>query len=334
MTADLAVRILLDDQLEERIGDAPIENLETIYIDDVMAYTDLGLSNLPTYDALYRRAVRQQWSPYEIDFSRDKEEWNTLSAETRQRRLYTLRLFLGGEERVANLLAPLVWSAPNLQIGAFLSTQLFDEVRHTVFFDRFWREVVDQNAPDIDALVDQIKPTENENYEYMFYQWLPDVAQKLAAEPDNTELVAEFLTLYHLVTEGTLFITGMRFHLQGARRWGRTWGFYQGFTAATRDEVRHVLFGVRYLKELVIAEPQRIAPVIKRTIEKCMPLIEGHLSPRNGDYNPYGGKHLAQAWDGYTPKQMQQEMLAYAKKILKHRLSVIGLQTELATSAV
>lgn len=331
MSVDAASRALPDEQLEEKIGGASLENLESVFVDDVMAYTELGLDNLPTYEELYRRAIRQQWSPYEIDFSRDKEEWDNLTEETKQRRLYTLRFFLGGEERVANLLAPLVWSAPNMKVGAFLSTQLYDEVRHTIFFDRFWREVVDPSAPDVDALVDAIKPTDNDNYQYVFYQWLPEVAQKLAADPENTELVAEFMTLYHLITEGTLFITGMRFHLQGARRWGRTFGFYQGFTAATRDEVRHVLFGVRYLKDLLSAQPQRIAPVVKRTVEKCMPFIEGHLTPRNGDYSPYGGQHLGEAWEGYTPVRMQQEMLGYAKKILGRRLSATGMRLELAT---
>src|SRR5258707_14967759 len=107
----IAVRELRDDELDERIGDAALRALERIYVDAVLAYTDRGLEDLPSYRELYERAIRQQWSPFELDFTRDRAEWEGLSAETQQRRLYTLRLFLGGEDRVASLLAPLVWAA-------------------------------------------------------------------------------------------------------------------------------------------------------------------------------------------------------------------------------
>ncbi len=319
-------RRISDSQLEEGVGGAPLEALGNVYIDDVLAYTDRGLANLPSYRELYRRAVKQQWNPDELDFSRDKEEWASLSPETQKRRIWNLRLFFSGEERVASIIAPLVWAAPDKEVSAFVATQLTDEVRHTFFFERFWREVVGTSAPDLDALVEEVKPTENDAYRHVFYEWLPGLARHLAMEPTDLAATAEFVTLYHLVVEGALFLTGMRYVLEGARRWRRTWGFYQGFTAATRDESRHVLFGVRYLRDLVAQDAARFVPIVQSTVSRSLPLIEGHIKPAGADLNHYGGEHLGLAWPGYSRESMQDEMLAYARLILTRRLHAAGLK--------
>src|SRR5216683_1450266 len=238
------------------------------------------------------------------------------------------RLFFDGEERVAGLLAPLVWAAPNKEVEAFVATQLSDEVRHTVFFDRYWREVVGTSAKTLDELIDEvgIKPEENEAYSYFFYQWLPEQAQWMASHPRDLEATVKFVTVYHLVVEGALFLTGMRYQLEGARRWGRTWGYYRGFTAATRDESRHVLFGVKYLQDMVRQEPRRFAPVIQSAIQESLPLIEKTMTPPNSDMSYYGGAHLETAWPGYTPEGLREEQIDYAKSTLSRRLHAVGIQ--------
>jgi ribonucleoside-diphosphate reductase beta chain len=129
-----------------------------------------------------------------------------------------------------------------------------------------------------------------------------------------------------MVVEGALFLTGMRYVLEGARRWGRTWGFYKGFTATTRDESRHVLFGVRFLRDLVRQEPARFAPIILSTVEESLPWIEKTMTPPGGSMSYYGGKHLDQAWPGHTPETLHVEMLEYAKGTLMRHLHAIGLQ--------
>ncbi len=328
-----AVRELRDDELDARIGDAALHALERIHVDDVLAYTDRGLEDLPSYRELYERAIRQQWSPFELDFSRDRAEWEGLSAETRQRRLYTLRLFLGGEDRVASLLAPLVWAAPTKEIAAFLATQLHDEVRHTMFFDRYWREVVDPSAPELDALLEQVSPRrESPQYDHLLHEWLPGLADHLASNPDDEEVMVQFVTVYHLVVEGALFLAGLRYHMEGARRWGRTFDFYRGFTATTRDESRHVLFGVRFLRDMVARDAGRFAPIIRAAISRSVPIVDAQLSARNGDLSPYGGRHLSEAWPGYTPQQMQAEVLEFARTVLERRLHAIGVRMDLSAA--
>ena len=319
------VRQLGDDQLDEHVGGAKLQAMDQVYIDDVLAYTERGLDNLPSYMDLYRRAIKQSWNPDELDFSADKREWESLSPETKQRRVSGLRLFFDGEERVASILAPFVWAAPTKEIEAFAATQLTDEVRHTVFFERYWREVIGTSATDLGSLIDEVRPTEIPAYRQVFYDWLPGVAQRLASDPKDLEGTVEFVTLYHLVVEGALFLTGMRYLLEGARRWSRTWAFYKGFTATTRDESRHVLFGVRFLADMVAQDPARFAPIVRGTVDRALPLIEGHIKPAGAPISLYGGKHLEVAWPGYTPERMQDEMLEYARMILTRRLHAAGL---------
>jgi len=299
----------------------------TASIDDVLATVDRGIEHLPSYRELYQKAIKQAWSPDELDFSRDRAEWKCLSAEAQQRRVWSMRLFFDGEERVAALLAPFVWAAPNREIESFAATQLTDEVRHTVFFERYWREVVGTSARSLDELIREIgiKASENPAYEYVFYQWLPEQAQWLASHPRDLAATAKFVTVYHLIVEGALFLTGMRYQLEGARRWGRTWGYYRGFTAATRDESRHVLFAVRFLRDLVREEPGRFAPIIQNTVREFLPLIPKVMAPPGGELSYYGGKNLEKAWPGYTPQSMHQEMIEYAKDSLARRLHAVGI---------
>ena len=69
------VRQVADEQLEAKVGSASLQAMAGVYIDDVLAYTDRGLDSLPSYMDLYHRAIRQQWNPDDLDFSRDREEW-------------------------------------------------------------------------------------------------------------------------------------------------------------------------------------------------------------------------------------------------------------------
>ncbi|HEV2729947.1 MAG TPA: ribonucleotide-diphosphate reductase subunit beta [Terriglobales bacterium] len=323
----LEVRQISDEEVDQQIGSAQLSSMSDLYIDDVLAVVDQGAKKLPGYLDLYQMSVKQAWSPYELDFSRDKEEWQRLSPETKKRRTWSLRMFFAGEERVASLLAPLVWASPSKDVEAFVATQLADEVRHTVLFDRFWREVVGTDAQDLHQMVKQISITAQENpaYRYLFYEWLPEQSQWMASHPSDVDATARFVTVYHLIVEGAMFLTGMRYQLEGARRWGRTWGFYQGFTAATRDESRHVLFGVKYLRDRATENPQRFVPLIKDTIQEFSPLIPTIMRPPGGDLNFYGGTHMESAWPGSSPELMRAEMVDYAMSALDRRLHAIGI---------
>src|SRR5438094_295272 len=102
----------------------------------------------------------------------------------------------------------------------------------------------------------------NEGYTELFYDRLPGIAQRLANDPHDLEAFAEGVTIYHIVVEATLALTGQRFELETIRERGFTHtGFYAGFTAVARDESRHVNFGIKVLHDFVQEDAARFGPV-------------------------------------------------------------------------
>jgi ribonucleoside-diphosphate reductase beta chain len=299
----------------DRVARASVKELGDIRIDDVLLFIDRGLENLPSYMDLYRRWEKQQWAVGDLDFGPDRQSWLEMTEDQRKHTLWPNRLFFNGEERVTATLAPFVWAAPSPEIEIFLSTQMVDEARHTVFFERWWREVVGSRPADLRALLDEIRPELQPGYQELFYERLPGLAQRLAGDPRDLDAFIEGIAMYHIVIEGTLALTGQRFHLEGMREQELTHlGFYQGFTAVARDESRHVNFGVKVLQEAVRDDAARFAPIIQRTLVECLPLVAGTLEPPGGDmryFTDYG--------------RTQDELMEFAMQSLNKRLRSIGI---------
>jgi ribonucleoside-diphosphate reductase beta chain len=297
----------------DRVGRATLKELGDIRIDDVLEFIDRGIENMPSYMDLYRRWEAQQWAVGDIDFSLDRQDWLEATDIDRKATLWSHRLFFNGEERVTSTLAPFVWAAPTPEIEIFLSTQMVDEARHTVFFEKWWREVCGTDSRNMTELLKEIRPEANEGYNELFYDRLPATAQRLASNPRDVDAFVEGVTLYHIVIEATIALTGQRFELEAMREQGLTdRGFYQGFTAVARDESRHVSFGIRVLQEAVRENPERYAPIIQRTLVECLPLISGTLDPPDPRYvTDYG--------------HTESEIVEFAIDSLNKKLRAIGI---------
>ena len=100
---------------------------------------------------LYLLWERQHWQSQDIDFSKDKEDWQKLSAESSEQAIWGMAAFFIGEERVTTQFSGLVMAYEDEQEEAFLATQQVDEARHMQFFDRFHREVMGIDDPEIQA---------------------------------------------------------------------------------------------------------------------------------------------------------------------------------------
>ena len=316
---DLTTQMAVGQKLEhlepdlERVARANLKELGDIRIDDVLAFIDRGIENMPSYMDLYRRWESQQWSVGELDFTLDRQDWLKATDLERKSTLWSHRLFFNGEERVTATLAPFVWAAPTPEIEIFLSTQMVDEARHTVFFDRWWREVVGTDAKDLKELLAEIRPDTNEGYNTLFYDRLPSTAQRMASNPKDFDAFVEGVTIYHIIVEATIALTGQRFELESMRELGSTdRGFYRGFTAVARDESRHVSFGIKVLQEAVRENPERFAPLIQRTLVECLPLVAGTLEPPDPTYITEFG-------------HTESEILQFALDSLNKRLRAIGI---------
>ncbi|HEV2033006.1 MAG TPA: ribonucleotide-diphosphate reductase subunit beta [Candidatus Dormibacteraeota bacterium] len=297
----------------ERIARANLKELGDIRIDDVLSFIDRGIERMPSYMDLYRRWESQHWSVSDLDFTLDRQDWLKASDLEKKSTLWSHRLFFNGEERVTATLAPFVWAAPTPEIEIFLSTQMVDEARHTVFFDRWWREVVGTEAKNMEDLLKEIRPDTNEGYNTLFYERLPSTAQRMASNPRDFDAFIEGVTIYHIIVEATIALTGQRFELESMREIGTTdRGFYRGFTAIARDESRHVNFGIKVLQEAVRENPERFAPLIQRTLVECLPLVAGTLEPPDPTYITEFG-------------HTESEILQFALDSLNKRLRAIGI---------
>src|SRR5581483_661578 len=111
-----------------------------------------------SYDDLYRRWEKGNWSATELDFGEDRRQWSEEFTEIeRKAALWNYAMFFHGEDSVADNLSPYIDAAPREEQKYFLATQQVDEARHAVFFGRFMREVV-QNGETIAGSLEATRP--------------------------------------------------------------------------------------------------------------------------------------------------------------------------------
>lgn len=269
---------------------------------------------LLTYEELYSLWERQQWQTQELDFSQDSEDWAGFPEEERFQRMYGLSSFFIGEQKVAEELGPIMRAAPTEDQKIFLCTQIADEARHVRFFERFYREVGVLESEGLSQMLEETSEHLNDNFSVLFDEMLKKRTDRLSAEPEDTEVLVEAVTLYHMVIEGMLALTGQHFIMDFNEREGTLPGFVEGFQNVARDEHRHVAFGSVFLREKA-REDDRYKQAIQRTLEESLPAAEGVLSPpwapEDEDYELFGFSIA--------------DTRAFAAKCLMRRLKVIGL---------
>lgn len=272
-------------KLEERIDEADLDSLSGFapeeMIEDLEEITERRTTSLRD---LYRRWEKQNWSAYELDFSQDRRDWLGMPDEVTARMLWVMSMFFHGEECVTATLAPWVESAPTTEMKLFLSTQLADEARHTVFFDRFYEEVVADAPYGLEERLEASRGYVNPAFEEFFRVLLPRVSKEVAAAPGDPVVFARGIAFYHFVTEGLLAVPGQRYLLDYCRKNKILPAFRSGFTAVARDESRHVGAGVRMIRELAAAEPACI-PAVQGMIRESISLASEIFQPPNGDFS-------------------------------------------------
>lgn len=267
--------------LTSEVDAVGLKELGNVPVDRVIATME-EMDQRVTYRDLYYRWERLNWRAEELDFSTDLEQWQLLPESSRARLLFTLNNFYHGEDVVAETLAPYVQAAPETDQKIFLTTQLVDEARHVVFFDRFYTQVV---GADGDRLQDRLAETRSRlpsGFETLFYKDLVQVSERISREPDSMEALVDGVMLYHLVLEGALALTGQRFVLAWLREQNLLPAFRSGFTAVTRDESRHVVFGTMLLKDLMRSDRSLESIVMERLL-RSIPLMATVQQPLDGD---------------------------------------------------
>jgi ribonucleoside-diphosphate reductase beta chain len=206
-------------------------------------------------------------------------------------------------------------AAPDEEMRIFLCTQIADEARHVAFFDRFYSEVGVLEAGDLEARLAATSEHLNPEFGVLFDELLRRRVDRLAVEPEDLEALVEAITIYHMVIEGMLALTGQHFIIDYNERMGTLPGFVDGFTKVARDEHRHVAFGARFLRDMARRDP-RYGEAIQRALVEVAPAADGVLRP---SWVPDGDE------DTVILGSSVSETRAFALKALERRLKVIGL---------
>ena len=268
--------------------------------------------DVPEYRELYYQWEKGQWEAGAIDLSVDRGQWKGLDPEARDAFLWWLSSFYAGEAGVTDHLVPFVDAAPTEEQGVFLTTQLVDQARHTIFFDRFYAEAAEVSGADMEGRVERQAGRLDPAQQRLLDDELPAVAERIRDGYGLAALV-EGVTLYHLLIEGTLGITGHRYLLDHVTERDILPGLRAGLTAVQRDSIRHVSFGIRFLREAVEKDPAH-RDGIRSVLERCVPITLGSFDPTGP-----GATH-------FEPLSFDAEVLSdFAHGSLHAHLKTIGV---------
>src|SRR5271163_4214472 len=175
---------------------------------------------------LYRHWEESQWSPWNIDLSNDRGQWETM--DDRSLVSFVLGSPMIAEERITTKFSGLVGADGSEEEVTFLATQQVDEARHMQFYARFQDEVVAEPA-------------------------LIAAHDRLLASPGDIAAKVAFVTIYHLILEATLGLTTFEFSTRFMERENLLPGFVAGYTKIHHDEHRHIGYGIWFLRQAISA---------------------------------------------------------------------------------
>ncbi len=203
---------------------------------------------------LYRAAKRfGTWDPEQIDFTQDKSDFASLSGGKREQLTKVCALFYEGEVSVADTLAWFMLGFDDADRRAFLSTQIFEEVKHAEFFHRYFREVLG----DVDTsryLVPE--------YRGVLLDELLRRGEAIGAAVISGDRVALEhamvlgVTHYMGIVEGLLAVSGYDYFDEMLGRENLCPGLREGIRQIRIDEGRHLTHGMEYLHSRITAHPE------------------------------------------------------------------------------
>jgi len=261
--------------------------------------------------ALYLDWERAHWAAQDVDLSRDPADWKTLEGPERNLLYFVLSSLMVAEERISTQFCGLVLAQDDEEEGSFVSTQLVDEVRHMQFYARFQNEVI-ANPAAIAAHVERAREVLGEPFRQVFDVALVDAHARLVADPGNREAKVDFVTIYHMVLEGTLGLTASHFTLDFLRDRDLLPGFAEGYSRIAADEQRHIAYGTWFLREAVAADPA-MGEVVRARLQGLLPVVAESIAP------PSEG-----AWDVLGLED--GALASFALQALTRRLAIVGVE--------
>lgn len=227
--------------------------------------TETGLDRTSPPMRLYEKAKKfGVWNPADIDLTQDRADWQRLTAVEKDLLWRLTAMFQAGEEAVTLDLLPLIMviaQEGRLEEEMFLTTFLFEEAKHTDFFNRFLDEVTGKTAV--------LSHYHSPNYRTIFYETLPSTLRALLTDPSPAAQIKAAVT-YNMIVEGVLAETGYHGYFTVLQRHNIMPGVQKGITLLKQDESRHIAYGI-YLISRLVAEYPELWDVVEETMNALLP---------------------------------------------------------------
>src|SRR5205814_3841619 len=127
-----------------------------------------------------------------------------------------------------------------------LTTFLWEEAKHTEFFRRFLDEVAENH--------EDLQRFHSPSYRKLFYEELPQAMYSLVNDRSPANQLRASVT-YNMIIEGVLAETGYHGFPESLEANGKMPGPLEGIRLVSRDESRHIRYGVFLLDRLTTEPP-------------------------------------------------------------------------------
>ena len=261
---------------------------------------------------LYRHWEEEQWSPFAIALERDAEQWREMAEEDRSLVVWALSSLIVAEERITTKFSGLVGAYGTEEEATFLATQQVDEARHMQFYARYQDEVV-ADPETIAQHVERARTLLSPAFGTIFDEALVQAHERLTANPGDAGAKVDFVTLYHVVIEGTLGLTAFNFITRFLESSGQLPGFVEGYSKIHHDEQRHIAYGTWFLRDAVSREPA-LAENVRATLRALLPAVAQALAPPDRDGTD---------WEALGASS--EEIREFALSGLRRRLAIVGV---------
>lgn len=257
---------------------------------------------LPPMKLFEKAKVYGIWNPSELDFTQDRADFERLNDEEKDLLLLLTSQFVAGEEAVTLDLLPLMLAVAQegrVEEEMFLSSFLWEEAKHTDFFQRVLHEVFGVQAEDL-------SPYHTPSYHAVFYEALPQALNALMVDRSPEAQLRAAIT-YNMIVEGTLAETGYHGYFTALKQNNLMPGVVAGVQKIKQDESRHIAYGI-YLISRLVAEHPDLWPLAEETMNglamPALAIVEGNFAR----YDPVPFGLVMEAFTGYAMMHYQKRL--------------------------
>jgi len=239
---------------------------------------------------LWSKAKKLFWDPADIDYSKDKTDWETIPEDVRGLVALGARGFMVGEEAVTLDILPLVQAISDegrLEETIFLTSFALEEAKHVDFF-RTWFDAVGfdpRQAPEFPTNGDGQTGYQQAD---IFGGELQRVMSRLNTDRSPEAFLDAGIT-YNQFIEGVAAIAGYKGWSKFFEAFNVLPGLQEGLQLIQRDERRHIAYGTYLCRRIIAAHPELWDFVERRWAELTAPFLAQREQLNNDRTRAFGG---------------------------------------------